>query len=112
MSQQKSEKLLIKGSKRSPSPLQFQKPKSKLQTEKTQSDFHENCMRSNPRKKQKKQVQASIVYRPSHRGRSADLTRKINNLPGERSERTFLKKKMKGNDKRGYTQLGWKLSLN
>ena len=103
----KSEKILIKGSKMSRSPKKRHKPKPIEPTEKTQADFHDSCFESNPKSRRKiPNIKGSVMYRPSHRGRSADLTRRINNLPEETSQRTIPKRKLKNNDNRGYTQFG------
>ena len=101
-------KPLIKSSKQSPSPKKKQ-PKAKIlsPTEETQAVFHESCLKPHIESRAKvKRIKSSVVYKPSIRGRSADLARKINNLPGESGQRRVPRRTKKNEDNRGYKQVG------
>ena len=98
-------KVLIKGSKRSPSVKKKPKVVFKPTTEQTQAVFHESCLKSEIKSRSKvKRIKGSTVYRPSHRGRSADLVRRINQSPGKPKKRLPRRSPLK--DTRGYAQVG------
>ena len=101
-------KVLIKGSRKSPSfKKNAHKPNEKTPTPETQAIFHESCLKDEIKSRAKSpRITSRVFYRPSHKGRSADLERKVRYSPPN-SERIVLKKKSgKAQDNRGYKNVG------
>jgi hypothetical protein len=102
---EESTKILIKSSK-SP-PKKKRKPKIKEPTKETQGVFHESCLKEEIKSRSKySRVKGTVMYKPTSRGRSADLARRINNLPGEGGRSKVSKKVKFSRDNRGYKQTG------
>jgi hypothetical protein len=100
-------KLEIKGSRRSPSQKKFKNSRRHSPTPETQEMFHESCLKEEIKSRAKSpRVQSSVVYRPSHKGRSADLSRNVNFSPKGSFKQILKKKSNKFRDKRGYKKIG------